>query len=231
MESDLDILIDEYFKEKEALEDQIKDCLAHEDYLNAHYLSLASGEVNQKLRTFRNLKHQDYDEVQSLTTLIGFYEKEILQSTNDQLKQFLEANIQEAKDKLAAKGGQENKFRLDNQQIFDLLKDMCHGKLRGFKLYLIEKENLFLKVSLGNTSNLEIVFTPFDDINANYALNGTHQQKLRSIGFKEKAGSLFRNIENFGVNDINEVIETMARVIFEVFYFKELDAMAKAEIE
>ena len=226
MKPDLDILIDEYLEERKFVKAQIDDFVKEWNFLEAHYLSIGLRDINRQLQTLQNFKDPYQQEVESLTRRIKSYEKNLLGIPKDRLDQFL----QELKDELDTLKKKEIPFRLDTQEIYDLLMDMCRGQAKGFKMNLMEDENLYLKVLLKPSSQLNLSFTPTDQLKSIYLLNDEHKAKLRVIGFQERGTVLMIEIEEFSPTKVNYVIEVLARIVFEAFFYKMFEKVIDLEV-
>lgn len=226
MKPDLDILIDEYLEERKFVKAQIDDFVKEWNFLEAHYLSIGLRDINRQLQTLQNFKDPYQQEVESLTRRIKSYEKNLLGIPKDRLDQFL----QELKDELDTLKKKEIPFRLDTQEIYDLLMDMCRGQAKGFKMNLMEDENLYLKVLLKPSSQLNLSFTPMDQLKSIYLLNDEHKAKLRVIGFQERGTVLMMEIEEFSPTKVNYVIEVLARIVFEAFFYKMFEKVIDLEV-
>ena len=226
MKSDLDILIDEYLEERKFVKDQIDDFVKEWNFLEAHYLSIGLRDINRQLQTLQNFKDPYRQEVESLTRRIKSYEKNLLGIPKDRLDQFLQ-EMKEERDTLKKK---EIPFRLDTQEIYDLLMDMCRGQAKGFKMNLMEDENLYLKVLLKPSSQLNLSFTPMDQLKSIYLLNDEHKAKLKVIGFQERDTVLTMEIEEFNPTKMNYVIEILARIVFEAFFYKMFEKVIDLEV-
>ena len=226
MKPDLDILIDEYLEERKFVKAQIDDFVKEWNFLEAHYLSIGLRDINRQLQTLQNFKDPYQQEVESLTRRIKSYEKNLLGIPKDRLDQFL----QELKDELDTLKKKEIPFRLDTQEIYDLLMDMCRGQANGFKMNLMEDENLYLKVLLKPSSQLNLSFTPMDQLKSIYLLNDEHKAKLRVIGFQERGTVLMMEIEEFSPTKVNYVIEVLARIVFEAFFYKMFEKVIDLEV-
>ena len=226
MKPDLDILIDEYLEERKFVKAQIDDFVKEWNFLEAHYLSIGLRDINRQLQTLQNFKDPYQQEVESLTRRIKSYEKNLLGIPKDRLDQFL----QELKDELDTLKKKEIPFRLDTQEIYDLLMDMCRGQAKGFKMNLMEDENLYLKVLLKPSSQLNLSFTPTDQLKSIYLLNDEHKAKLRVIGFQERGTVLVMEVEAFSPTKVNYVIEVLARIVFEAFFYKMFEKVIDLEV-
>ncbi len=226
MKPGLDILIDEYLEERKFVKAQIDDFVKEWNFLEAHYLSIGLRDINRQLQTLQNFKDPYQQEVESLTRRIKSYEKNLLGIPKDRLDQFL----QELKDELDTLKKKEIPFRLDTQEIYDLLMDMCRGQAKGFKMNLMEDENLYLKVLLKPSSQLNLSFTPMDQLKSIYLLNDEHKAKLRVIGFQERGTVLVMEVEAFSPTKVNYVIEVLARIVFEAFFYKMFEKVIDLEV-
>lgn len=220
------MLIDEYLEERKFVKAQIDDFVKEWNFLEAHYLSIGLRDINRQLQTLQNFKDPYQQEVASLTRQIKSYEKNLLGIPKDRLDQFL----QELKDGLDTLKKKEIPFRLDTQEIYDLLMDMCRGQAKGFKMNLMEDENLYLKVLLKPSSQLNLSFTPTDQLKSIYLLNDEHKAKLRVIGFQERGTLLMMEVEEFSPTKVNYVIEVLARIVFEAFFYKMFEKVIDLEV-
>lgn len=220
------MLIDEYLEERKFVKAQIDDFVKEWNFLEAHYLSIGLRDINRQLQTLQNFKDPYQQEVASLTRQIKSYEKNLLGIPKDRLDQFL----QELKDELDTLKKKEIPFRLDTQEIYDLLMDMCRGQAKGFKMNLMEDENLYLKVLLKPSSQLNLSFTPTDQLKSIYLLNDEHKAKLRVIGFQERGTLLMMEVEEFSPTKVNYVIEVLARIVFEAFFYKMFEKVIDLEV-
>jgi len=223
--SDLIELIEYLESEKENLNKQQQDCLSQYDYKGAHYFSIALGEVNRQLEILYNFSDSLYDEKQRLENYKSF-----LKVDSEGLKKAFSERIKEIEDRIVQLNSSTKDQKLDGQEFDDVIYELIEKQISGFKFHLKRKENCYLDFKLYDNRTILVSTNPLDHLKDEYAINYLND-KFYALGFvfnaKTSSMEYFYSLEKFK-NSI-EIKTLTSRIIFDIFYYKELDNPALIE--
>ncbi|MDN5205593.1 hypothetical protein QQ008_29685 [Fulvivirgaceae bacterium BMA10] len=208
MKSELDEIIEYHQLEIVHLEKTIDQAIQESDYISAHHHWEILWRVKNNLRVFEKIKDSNYERKQLI----------------ERLKRMDRYGAFESYEKYADRSypTQPKKKFIDSQEIDDKLLELQEGKLRGLKLYLIKKQNLFLEFTQVSKNLLRITITPYDKLTQEFSLMlESCQSGLESVGFKfnknENHLEMYQTLENF--KDLTKIKTILARMMFDVFSF------------
>jgi hypothetical protein len=217
--------------EKDTLTRLIDESLAEHDYLSVHHHSQALYRVNNQLKTLYNIEVPAYDKILFAEQFIQSLKKHITRLPDGEILSDRLEDLRQKEEKLASLERSKHRF-IDAQQIDECLYGLISGEVHRFSLHLKKKENLFLSFTLLDNRALKIAFGAFEENGIDYFLRSL-PAKLKAIGFSadehSNTFSIARPLNSSA--HILGVKEFLARVVFDCFYFKELDNPASLEIE
>lgn len=213
----LDETIEIYQQQKQQIDRLILAAIEEGDYLSAHYHSNGRRQINYKLQVFNTLQDPNHDQKQYLQKLLDrsseFYigrGKGIPEYIQDMVKQLAQLNQRD------------NLHCYDTQHIDDALFELSEGKLNSFKLILIKEQSLELNFTVSDKI-LQISFPPLAKIKEKYLLE-SKIPPLTSLGFKANESGQLAFRQNLTVfKDTLLLKQLLSRIVFDVFFFKELD--------
>jgi len=230
MKSELSELIEYLESERDNLEIQKKECLQQWDYKGAHYFFIALQEVNHQLNTLYNLNDPDYDLKRRLESQKSFYDPDIRETYNDNMKDYFANKRKELDEQIQNLNNRIKKQSLDGQEFDDAIYELIEKKISGFKFHLKKQDNLFLEFRLQHEKAM-IISTTLDEQSEEGYLMSDIKQKLPALGFtfNEKNNSMecFYNLTFF--KNSFEIKILVSRVIFDILYYKSLDDPAYIE--
>ncbi len=227
MKTYLEEIIEQYQFEKERLDRLISDAVEQGEYLSAHFHSISLRDTNYKLQIFNLLRDPYYDQKNHLRNMIPRIEAlhKDLGIKND------ETYITSMWDELEALNQKENMPVLDTQYIDDAIFDLVEKSLNSFKLILIKEQNLVLTFNLPEENLLGISFPPLSEIKEKHILEHKFPQ-LISLGFTCEESEQLTYLYN--ISDFKNALklkELLSRIVFDVYYFSELDRPLTLERE
>jgi prefoldin subunit 5 len=223
LKSELDAVIEYYETEKNNLEFLIKECVEEMDYFLAHQHFRALRRVNSKLQTLHNLKDPHYDSKESLERWKALYEDRLYNEKSEGLSNYYKEKIESLENELHELNNSQKKFSRDGQELDDCIYDLAEGNLSAFKFYLKKEGNFFLELRRINDL-LIISFPPNADLQE-YSITDSNLKSLISLGFcsNEVTGRLEYTYDLKSFSNSIFVKTLIARIIFDVYYYKELD--------
>ena len=224
--SDLQEVIEYYENEKRWLTASIREFLSDEEYLMAHYQSEGLSRIKHTLRILHGFQNPYYDRTELLT-----YQKESLEKAIskpgehllgiDQLKQWLT----EIEAELLELTGKKYEQRPDRQEFDDAIFDIVEGRSQGFRLHLKKESHFWIDFRLQDRHFIKISITPVHAITEEYLLGNYQIDTIKNLGFDfdEATGILHYSYTITGFKTAFFIKTLVARIIFDVFYFKEFD--------
>lgn len=128
-DNQLKTLIALYEEEERGLQNFIKECLAGEEYLLAHYHSNALYQLNGQLQTLRNIDDGLYDAKQLLMKRIDILEKQNNQLDPGHLKEYLSKELIKAKESLEKLNQAPSKTIRERKSLTPVLDGILHRLL------------------------------------------------------------------------------------------------------
>jgi hypothetical protein len=222
MSSKLEKLLAAYQAERASLTAEMEECVAEMDYGKAHLFFKGLARVNQQLQTLYNIKDKGHDKKKYLTQSIKFLEERLI-GGEGYIRSYLTERIAEEKEKLAELSRASTQKPTVGHTVYDVLDKVLAGEIVGFTLVLLESKRFYCHLKLVRKTlimTIPEVLRHWED----YTLAKRHIRSLKRLGFK-----LYDNKDKLMLfapysisEEVNAVQRILARITFEVFYFKEL---------
>ena len=226
MENQLKTLISLYEEEKTILEKLIKECLADEEYLMAHYHSSALYQINGRLQTLNNIDDNFYDDKQYKISRINILEQQIENTDSGYMKEYYFKELLKTKEELEKLKQIPIKVQQqDTHLILDkALVDLLDKKIKNLKLFLKKSDNFFLSFTC-SSKTLKVIIPYVKQHLKKWRLHDENLETLRNIGFDMPANGtrLVLIISGDKQTILNQLKTILSKIIFEIFYYKEFD--------
>ena len=222
MSSKLEKLIAAYEAERASLTSEMEECAADMAYGKAHLFFKALLRVNKQLQTLHNLQDEQYDEKAYRARSIKMLEAK-LADAEEYMRGYYAQHLADEQEKLAALTRAPAQKAPAGQVVRDVLGRLLGGELAGFTLVLQESTRLHCHIRAVRKT----LFMTIPEIrrhSAGYTLQKSHLRKFRSLGFRlyDSKDKLILYAPYSTPQEVSAVQRTLARITFEVFYFKEL---------
>jgi hypothetical protein len=207
----LKLLISLYEEEKIRLQKLIDECLLETEYLMAHYHSEALYQLNGRLQTLHNINDKLYDEKGISQRRINGLQKRIETEPTDYMKEYYEKNLQRAKEELEKLNQIPKQATLsDNETLLDET--------------LKKADNLFLTFSYSKKI-LKVTLPYVKQHTKKWILYNANINSFKNLGFNltENETKLILTLTGDKEGIINRLKIILAKIVFEIFYFKEFD--------
>ncbi|MGI4865467.1 MAG: hypothetical protein ACRYFZ_16215 [Janthinobacterium lividum] len=224
MSSKLEKLIAFYEAERVSLTAELAECVAEADYKRVYLFSKGLGRINQQLQTLYNLRDKWHDEKEYRAHSIKFLEERVADGeTAEYVRRYYTERIAAEKKKLA----ELTQLPFQNSSVGQVMRDMLGkllaGELAGFTLVLQDSRRLYCHIRLMRKT----LFMTIPEVRrhrADYTLQKSHLRKFRSLGFGlyDTKDKLLLFAPYSTLEEVSAVQRTLARIAFEVFYFKDL---------
>jgi len=225
IKTDLDLVIHELRKEKKNLERLIKDCVKGRDFLGAHAYKEALQSVQQQLSPLVQIKNPNIEKIRRKVNTVNIYKKRLYgkqeKFKNHIYSKFLKNQLIEAEKELKELRSQKIDYGLDDLLLPDLLNELVEKKIKRIKLELLKYENVVLGLRLTKT-DLIIELSGMQK-NSKYHYANHQVIQLNKMGFVFNGIKLERVLKDFKTSAILNIIEILARIIYDVFDIKELE--------
>lgn len=221
----IDLLEDEGLR----LETIMKACVAESDYKHAHKYQKALHKVNRQLQTLNGLQDPSYKEKSMLKHTQEIYIKYLADPKYAGMTDYFLDKMNETQQKLYIPSASPPQY--DTQEIDDALFQLVEKKITGFKFNLQKQSNLYLRFQLIGHS-LKLSITPFKELMNEDVLYKEEKKALKSLGFTNSLGKeyLYCMVDVSRFKDALAIKTLLARIVFEVFFYRELDRPATIEI-
>jgi hypothetical protein len=222
MRTKLQKLLAAYEAERASLTAEMEECVAEMDYGKAHLFFKGLVRINQRLQTLNNLQDEHYDEKERLIRSIELLEKK-LADAEAYIRNFYAQYLATEQEKLAKLIYAPAQTDSGNLLVRDMLRRLLVGELAGFTLVLKNSKRLHCHVRVARKT-LFLTVPEIRRHKASYTLQKSHIKKCQGIGFRlyDNKDKLILFAPYSTLEDLNEVQRVLARLTFEVFYFKEL---------
>jgi phage terminase Nu1 subunit (DNA packaging protein) len=224
MRTKLEKLIAAYEAERASLTAEMEECVAEMDYGKAHLFFKGLARVNQQLQTLYNLQDKCYDEKEHLTHAIKLFEERLVDvKDGDYTRDYYTQSLADKKEKLAELTQASAQKVSVGQTVRAMLGKLLVGELATFTLVLQDSERLHCHVKAVRRTLL-LTVPEIRRHKANNTLRGSHVRKFLSLGFRlyDSKDKLILFAPYSTLEEVNAVQRILARITFEVFYFKEL---------
>jgi hypothetical protein len=228
--SELTELIEYLESEKNNLEKQKNDCLRESDYEGAHYFSPALQEINRQLNVLYNLDDPDYDEKSRLERYKSTFDIPLEGFECEHLKGIYAPRKKELEDQIQGLNNRIKKQTLDGQEFDDAVYELIEKRITGFRLHLKRKENCYLDFMLNENNSILISSNPLGDSEDDYLMTQL-KEKMPELGFafNDRKNCMEYSYELRTFKNSFDIKVLVSRIVFDVFYYKELDNPAVIE--
>lgn len=223
MRTKLEKLIATYEAERVSLTAEMEECVAEMDYGKAHLFFKGLARVNQQLQTLYNLKDKGHDEKEHLVQSIKFLE-ERLASEEGYMHRYLTERVTEAKEKLTELNQLSTQKVTVGHVVRDVLSKLAAGEITGFVFVILDSKRLCCYFRLVRKT-LILSIPEIRRHREEYTLNKRNVRQLKKLGFKlfDDKDKLMLFASYSTLEEANTIQITLARIIFDVFYFKGLE--------
>lgn len=222
MSSKLEKLIASYEAERASLTAEMEECAAEMEYGKAHLFFKGLLRVNKQLQTLHNLQDEWYDEKVRRAGAIKLLEAK-LADAEAYMRGYYTRYLAAEQEKLVELTRAPAQKAPAGQVVHDVLGRLLVGELAGFTLVLQESTRLYCHIRAVRKT----LFMTIPEVRrhrAGYTLQKSHLRKFRSLGFRlyDNKDKLILFAPYSTPEEVSAVQCTLARIAFEVFYFKEL---------
>lgn len=233
MEESLQTIIALLEEEKNNLLQFIQSAIREEEYLSAHAHSMALAQLNRKLLIFKNLEDINHDEKKDLEREIIFREKDLNTEIPDPMRAYFLGELQKLKQQLAELNRiSKEPSEVGTSTVFDeVLIKLIRGKIKKFTVILNSRAGLNLEFSTSK-NNLKLAFPDIKRQLKNYLLYGSQIELLTRLGFSltNHDDKLVLQLPMKDMSSIDTLKTILARIVFEVFHFKEFSGQSFIKI-
>jgi hypothetical protein len=221
MSSKLEKLIAAYEAERLSLTAELEECVTELDYGRAHSFFKALGRVNQQLQTLYNLHDKWHDEKEHLGGLIAHWEART-RDEKEYMRRYLTERIAEMKEKLATLNLASAQEITAGHTVRDVLSKLLTGEIAGFTLVLHEANKLNCHFKLVRRT-LILTLPEVRRHKDSYTLKKRDIKFFKRLGFRlyDNKDKLMLFAPYSTVEGVKAVQLLLARVTFDIFYFKE----------
>jgi hypothetical protein len=222
MRTKLEKLIAAYEAERASLTAEMEECVVEMDYKKAHLFFKGLARVNQQLQTLHNLQDKWHDEKEDLIRSINLFEERLV-DVEEYMRDYYVRYLAYKKEKLAELPQSSAQQTSDGRTVRDALGKLLAGELASFTLVLQESKRLYCHVKAVRKT-LFLTVPEIRRHKANHTLRKSHVRKFLSLGFRlyDSKDKLMLFAPYSTQEEANAVQRILARITFEVFYFKEL---------
>lgn len=222
MSSKLEKLLAAYEAERASLTAEMEECAAEMDYGRAHLLFKGLVRVNQQLQTLHNLQDNWYDEKEDLIHSIQLFE-ERMADAEAYMWAYYAQHLADKKEKLAELIRAPAQKASINPIIRGMLGRVLVGELTGFTLVLQDSKRLHCHLKLVRKT-LILTIAEVRRHQDEYTLEKRHVRGLKRLGFNwyDSRDKLMLFAPYAALEDVDAIQRMLARITFEVFYFKDL---------
>jgi hypothetical protein len=222
MSSKLQKLIAAYEMERASLTAEMEECVAEMYYKKAHLFLKALAEVNQQLQILYNILDGGHDEKEQLRHSIKFLEKRIV-GEEERMRCYFAERLTEEKEKLAELSRASALKQAVGYSVREVLNKLLFGKIANFTLVLLDSQRLNCYVKLVRKT-LMLTMPEIRRHKQEYTLDKQQIKALEQLGFKlyDDKDKLMLFMPYSTLEDVQAIQRILARITFEVFYFKEL---------
>jgi hypothetical protein len=222
MRTKLEKLVAAYEAERTSLTAEMTECMADKNYGKAHLFFKGLARVNQQLQTLYNLQDKWHDEKERRIRSIKLLEEK-LTSAEARLRDHYAQYIAKEQEKLAELTRAPAQKSPNDPSIRDMLGRLLAGEVTGFTLVLKDSKRLYCHIRVVRKT-LCLTVPEIRRHKASYTLQKIHLKKFRSLGFRwyDTKDKLLLFAPFSTLAEVGAVERILARITFEVFYFKEL---------
>ncbi|TCD19840.1 hypothetical protein EZ456_20245 [Pedobacter psychrodurus] len=228
MNEEINELLSIYEQEKKLIESIIEEDRIDNDYKAIRLNSKNLNRIQRQIALIKSLIDPYTQEKERLKRTIDFFvEKSELEESNEYRAHML-AQVDRKLDQLNSyKPGYFN----DGQEFDDAIFDLVEQKIEGF-IFNMKKENKLALLFKRTDKEILLSVTNIKKLKKQHILDKNTRIVLKSIGFKEEK-DVDSLIFTYGLDHFKDAIfikTIVSRVIFDAFYFQELDKETTIEI-
>lgn len=228
MNEEINELLSIYEQEKKLIESIIEEDRIDNDYKAIRINSKNLNRIQRRIALIKSLIDPYAQEKEQLKRTIDFlFKKSELEESNEYRTHML-AQIDQKLDQLNSyKPGYFN----DGQEFDDAIFDLVEQKIEGF-IFNLKKENKLALLFKRMDEEILLSVTNIKKLKKQNILDKNSRTVLKLIGFKEEK-HLDSLVFTYGLEHFKNAIfikTIVSRVIFDAFYFQELDKKTTIEI-
>jgi hypothetical protein len=222
MSSKLEKLLAAYEAERASLTAEMEECVVEMDYGRAQLFFKGLVRVNQQLQTLYNLQDKWYDEKEELTHFIQSFEKRMADA-EEYMQAYYAQYLANKKEKLAELARAPAQKASTDPVVRGMLGRVLVGALTSFTLVLQDSKRLYCHFKLVRKT-LIVTIPEIRRHKDEYTLKKHHVRGLKQLGFGwyDSKDKLMLFAAYSTAEDVNAIQLMLARITFEVFYFKDL---------
>ncbi|RLJ77488.1 hypothetical protein [Pedobacter alluvionis] len=228
MNEEINELLSIYEQEKKLIESIIEEDRIDNDYIAIHINSKNLNRIQRQIALIKSLIDPYAQEKEQLKRTIDFFVKKSELEESNEYRTHMLAQIDQKLDQLNSyKPGYFN----DGQEFDDVIFDLAEQKIEGF-IFNLKKENKLALLFKRMDKEILLSVTNIKKLKKQHILDKNSRAVLKSIGFKEEK-HLDSLVFTYGLDNFKDAIfikTIVSRVIFDAFYFQELDKKTTIEI-
>jgi hypothetical protein len=223
MSSKLEKLLISYTAERDSIKAELEERAAEMDYSRVQLFSKALNHINQQLQTLYNLQDKWHDEKEQLEHWIKLLEKSSVAGDENYMQDYYACKIAIEKERLAELSNNTVQKTPPGSFLHEVLLKLLSKELESFTLVLLDSQKLLCHIRLVRKT-LILTVPEVRRHRASYTLRKSRIRKLKSLGFRlyDNKDKLMLFAPYFTLEEVDAVQRVLARITFEVFYFKAL---------
>jgi hypothetical protein len=223
MSSKLEKLLVSYTTERDSIMSELEERAAEKDYSRVQLFSKALNHINQQLQTLYNLQDKWYDEKGQIERWIKLLEESSVAGDENRMQDYYACKIAIEKEKLAERSNTAVQKSPPGSLLHELLLKLLSKELESFTLVLLDSQKLICQIRLVRKT-LILTVPKVRRHSASYTLSKSRIRKLKSLGFRlyDNKDKLMLFAPYSTLEEVEAVQRVLARITFEVFYFKAL---------
>ncbi|MEO7990061.1 MAG: hypothetical protein ABI663_10995 [Chryseolinea sp.] len=221
--NEIQTLIQELEHEQAELKRLIDESVKTGEYLIAHFHSEALGYVNRRLQTLRNLDDKNFDSKKMIKSMIKRAHMQLGVERPEKFKDYIKKEIEKHEWELQELNQQGKVTALESQVLIGHLESLISNKIKGVRIFLIRSSNFILDIKK-HRSGIKILVPNMKTLRKNYIMHDENIQHFYGLGFTadENESKLTLLITNRNREQLlKELQRILAKIVFEIFYFKE----------
>lgn len=230
MNEELNELIIYYEEEKSRLEELLAECLQFSDYKYASQFQRGLRIVNTKLNILKYFEDPNYLKRKKFSDQIEHYHK--VKLINPLISAYIDERIKRDEKNLDQLTTIKIQPFYDGQEFDESIFDLVEKRIKGFNFHLKKKANLYLNFSIKN-NYLRIKLTPFSNLGDYFSIGKSEMINLKQIGFRKNKSQKYLRYKYplMQFKDSIFIKTIVSRVIYEVFFYHDLDKVTTLEIK
>ncbi len=219
MDDKLKMTLSFYEEEKINLQKMIDDCVDEQDFLIAHYHTIALNQLQNKIDALESIDDRLIDKKKSIQHRIENLERIVKSKGQLGVTTSQQEMLIEARQKLEILNQEKNPIlsNTDSSFKFTLIK-LLTKRIKKFNLILIKSENLFLEFNFSKRT-IKITMPFIKHHQKSYLFDKNSIKTLQRFGFNYTSNSSRLILKYSGNNEeiIEKVITIVSIIVFEIF--------------